>query len=454
MKRFAPPDAVAFLLLESAERPMNQTFLQLFRLPNGSGPEFVRETYEAMRACTDVAPMFVGHPATTRGRTRALRWSYDSDVDIDHHLRYMSLPPPSGHRELFELMSRLHGRAIDRHKPLWEVHVVDGLNDGCFAVITKVHHALFDGVFFLNLLQRSLSTDPHHNQVGVLWSQRPEALPDHHSDEVPGPAWRDKFGRAMRSVGELGPLVSVVRDALRERELFPMFRAPRTMFDDTGDVPWRCVAQSWSMRRIENVQVATGATVADVALAMCAGALRAFLAERNALPDVPLVAIVPFSLRTENDVEGRNLMSSGLCNLATHLEDPVKRLETIRASMLYNKQMIRKLHRQVAMLFAGLTGVPISGGSGLRALLPPQYNVGITCFADAKEPLYHNGARLENTYGFPPTLHGHALNIGIYSDAERMNFGIIGCARVLPDPETLLGHLETSLTDMERVVGL
>ena len=132
----------------------------------------------------------------------------------------------------------------------------------------------------------------------------------------------------------------------------------------------------------------------------------------------------------------------------------MERLEIIRASMVYNKRMIRKLHRQVAMLFAGLTGLPTGGESRIGALVPPQYNVGITYVADTKEPLYHHSARLESTFGFPPTLHGHALNIGIVSDPERLNFGIVGSAKVLPDLENLLGHLENSLTDLERAVGL
>ena len=298
MKRFAPPDAVAFLLLESAERPMHAGYLQLFRPPEDSGPEFVRETYESMRACTDVAPMFVAHPAMIRGKTRALCWTYDGEFDIDDHLRYLSLPPPGGHRELSELMSRINSRALDRRKPLWEVHVIDGLNDGRLAVFTKIHHALFDGASFFRLVQRSLSTERHSDQVGVLWSQRPEVRPEEQSAEAPGTPWRESLGKAMQSLGELGPLASVVGKALRERELFPILRAPRTVFNDTGDVPWHCLAPSWSIRRIENVQVATGATVNDIALAMCAGALRDFLAERDALPDAPLVAIVPFSLRT------------------------------------------------------------------------------------------------------------------------------------------------------------
>jgi diacylglycerol O-acyltransferase len=443
MNRFAHPDAAAFLLLESSERPLHMGGLQFFSRPEGSGPEFAWDTYEAMRACTDVSPLFAGHPAPTPRGPSAVRWRYEDDVDVDDHLRYTSLPAPGGQRELFELISRLHGRVLDRRKPLWEVHVIDGLNDGRFAVFTKAHHALFDGVSFLNLLRGSLSTDPQDNRVQALWSQWPESGPERRGVQTPARTWRYTIGTTASSVGSV----------VRERELFPALRAPRTMFNVAGFVPWHCAGQSWSMERIGDVMAAAGATVNDVAMAMCAGALRAYLAERDALPDVPLVALVPISLRTKGDAEGRNLMSSGLCNLATHVEDPAKRLDIIRASMSYNKQILKALPRQVAMYLAGAIGVPISDGSGW-GMLPPQFNVGISHVFDAQESLYHNGARFDGTFGFPPTLRGHALNIGLASNAKGLNVALTGGARALPDLERLLGHVETSLKDLERAVGL
>ena len=182
---------------------------------------------------------------------------------------------------------------------------------------------------------------------------------------------------------------------------------------------------------------------------MCAGALRASLLDRDELPDSPLVGLSPVDLRTAGDVEGRNVMSSAVCNLATHLEDPAERLATIHASMRYNTQFLRRLPRQVSLYLAGVVGVPITDGSR-----PLPFNVGISHVADAKKPLYHNGARLEGTYGFPPTLRGHALNIGLASNAVSLNFAIVGCARVVPDLGRFLDHLEISLKDLERAVGV
>ena len=226
------------------------------------------------------------------------------------------------------------------------------------------------------------------------------------------------------------------------------------MFNARSNVPWVCAIQPWPIERVENITRAAGVTVNDVALAMCAGALRAFLAERDDLPDTPLVALSPVDLRTDHDVEGRNVMSSAVCNLATHLDDPAERLSTIHESMRYNTQLLRRLPRQVSMYLAGLIGMPITDGSRLDALLPLQFNVGISHVADAKRTLYLNGARLDGTYGFPPTLRGHALNIGLASNAVSLNFAIVGCARVVPDLDCLLDHLEVSLKDLERAVGV
>lgn len=385
VKRFTPPDAMAFLLMESTKRPMHMGGLQLFTPPEDAGPGFVRRTHAAMRACEDVAPMFAGHPVIIRGRSVVLRWTYDKEVNLDHHVKYTALPAPGGKSELFQLISRLHGQRLGRHRPLWEVHVIDGLDDGRFAIFTKAHHALFDGVSFLSLLRRSLSTDPHHDRVDVLWSQRPEAGAKSHGDQVAGASWWET--------------PRLIKDAWRERELFPVFRAPKTLFNARSEVPWVCAIQPWPIQRIEDVARAAAVTINDVALAMCAGALRAYLLERDCLPSSPLVGVSPVDLRTARDVEGRNVMSSAVCNLGTHLEDAAERLATIHASMRYNTHLLRRLPRQVSMQLAGVIGVPITDGSG-----PLQFNVGISHVADSRKTRYHNGARAGGDLRVPADL--------------------------------------------------
>ena len=245
-----------------------------------------------------------------------------------------------------------------------------------------------------------------------------------------------------------------MKTAMREPRLIPAFRAPRTILNVSSGAVVRRGWQSWPMQRIQKVASAAGVSVNDVALAMSAGALRSFLDELGALPEAPLVAMVPVDLRDEKDVDANNILGIALCNLATDLDEPEKRLETIHASMQYNKQIIRQLPRQVAIQLGGLVCAPISGSTGLRAKVPPMFNVYISNVRGKDEPQYRNGARFEAAYGWAPMLLGQSLMFGTHSNAETLEFGIAGCDRILPDPAHLLSQLDTSLKDLERAVGL
>lgn len=398
-----------------------------------------------MREFRDVAPLYAGHPANTRNGTSALRWTYDREVDIDYHVRHATLPAPGGERELFALVSALHSGMLDRSKPLWECHVIDGLNDGRFAVYLKMHHAVTDGVSGANRVQANLTTDPNDPDIRVGWTPRPK---------VPRTSSAVRAtGVAKPSVG-VGRSVGLMREALRERELIPALRAPRTIFNVAPGGPRRCAVHSWPSDRIRDVARAAGTTVNDAAVAMCAGALREYLAERNGLPDAPLVGLVPVNLRAGDDDERANVIGAAVCNLATDIDDAAKRLETIHASMQRNVQIIREMPQQLAIQMAGFICAPISGGRGLGARIPPVFNLTITHVRGIPEQLYWGGARLEGMYPLAPTLRGQTLNIGLFSRAKELDFGIAGSAAAIPDPENLVGHLETALKDLEIAVGL
>ena len=155
MKLISPTDAI-FLLGESREHPMHVGGLGLYEAPGGmSGSDFLRDLHQDMVAQQDFQPTFRKHPATVFGGIANLAWAFDDDVDLDYHLRRSGLPAPGRVRDLLELTSRLHGTLLDRHRPLWETHLVEGLNDGRFAVYVKFHHALIDGVSALKVTQRT-----------------------------------------------------------------------------------------------------------------------------------------------------------------------------------------------------------------------------------------------------------------------------------------------------------
>jgi diacylglycerol O-acyltransferase / wax synthase len=449
MKLISPMDSM-FLIGESREHPMHVGGLQLFTPPDGAGPDFIPKIYAAMLACGDIQPAFRKHPAKRIGGFTNIAWEFDDDIDIEYHVRRSALPTPGRARELLELISRLHGSLLDRHRPLWETHVIESPRDGRFAVYTKVHHSLVDGVSALKLMQRSLSTDPGETEIRVPW-----ALPPRQREETPKTKSRARGAKGV--LGAFGPsTLSSIRSGLREQQLSLPYRAPRTMLNVPIGGARRCAAQSWSLERIVAVKDAAGATVNDVVLAMCAGALRSYLIDLNALPDTPLIATIPVNVRTENDRGGGNAVSTVLCNLATHLDDPAKRLDAIHTSMQENKKVLAQMPRAQAMALGMLVlALPvISGFLGFRSAAPPPYNITISNVPGSREPLYWNGARLDGNYPLSIALDGQALNITVASSANTLDFGIVGCRRSVPQLQRLLGHLEAALQDLEQAVAV
>lgn len=198
----------------------------MYQPPEGAGRNFVRDFYKQLVAQPDFQPTFRKHPAKFVGGIANLGWSYDADVDVDYHVRRSALPSPRRVRELLELTSRWHSSLLDRHRPLWETHIVEGLKDGRFAIYTKVHHALIDGVSAQKLMQRALSSDPDDPEIRAPWT-----LPKR--SRKAGPSSRlSSLVHAAGSVAALAPsTVSLARAALVEQQLTLPFGAPRTMLN-------------------------------------------------------------------------------------------------------------------------------------------------------------------------------------------------------------------------------
>ena len=454
MKLISPTDSM-FLIGESREHPMHVAGLQLFQPPEGSGPDFIRDLHETIVENDDFQPTFRKHPGRMLGGIANVAWAFDKDVDIDYHLRRSGLPRPGRIRELLELVSRLHGTLLDRHRPLWETSLVEGLEDGRFAIYTKMHHSLLDGISAQRLTIRSMSTDPDDREVRVPWTL--------------GPKHRDKSADASRStlqsitgaigsVASLAPsALSVARAALLEQQLTLPFRAPKTMFNVPIGGARRVAAQSWPLARIRAIKSAAGVSSNDVVLAMCAGALRAYLIEENALPETPLVAMVPISLRAKDEQDaGGNMVGTILCNLATDTEDPAKRLEAINTSMRDNKRVFAELPKNQALALSAflMSGIALALVPGFASSAPPPFNIVISNVPGAREPLYWRGARLDGNYPLSIALDGQALNITMTNNADNLDFGLVGCRRSIPHLQRLLMHLEDSLTDLEKAVGV
>jgi WS/DGAT/MGAT family acyltransferase len=451
MKPISPTDAL-FLIGESREHPMHVGSLQLFKPPDDAGPHFAREAHQAMLGCQEIQPTFRKHPAFFGGITN-VAWSFDKHVELDYHLRRSALPEPGRVRDLLELASQLHGYLLDRHRPLWEAHLVEGLQDGRYAVYTKYHHSLMDGVSALRLMQRAFASDPDDDSVQVPWSlaARKSKSGNNRSSLL------QKASGAAGSAFKLAPsTLKLARAALVEQQLVLPFRAPRTMFNVRIGGARRVAAQSWSLERIKAVKEAAGVTVNDVVLAMSSGALRDYLIDQNALPDEPLTAMVPVNLREDGDDSGGNMVGTFLCNLATNIDDPAKRLETISTSIRDTKDVFGQLPpvQQLALSAFNIGGLFFGLIPGYLSAASPPFNIVISNVSTGKsDPMYWHGARLDGNYPLSIALDGQAVNITVTNNADNLDFGLVGCRRSVPHLQRLLGHLDTSLKDLERAVG-
>jgi len=451
MELISPFDAM-FLLGESREHPMHVAGLQVFDPPEGAGPDYIRDIYQQLVVRDDVSRTFRKHPAELLGGIANLTWAVDGDLDLEYHLRRSALPAPGRVRELLELTSRLHGTLLDRHRPLWESHLVEGLNDGRFAVYTKIHHALVDGVSAMAMMRRALSTDPQDHELRVPWgtNDRPSR------PAGPGSSRIRELTKIAETLVGLGPsAINLARKGLMEQQLTLPFGAPRTIFNVPIGGARRCAAQSWPIQRVMAIKKAAGVTVNDVVLAMCGGALRAYLMEQNALPDKPLIAMVPVSLRTDPSATGGNQVGAVLVSLATDLTDPAQRLEAVSTSMRNNKEVFAQLPKLQRMALSAFNVSPLllsAVSPSLGAAAPP-FNLVISNVPGSREPLYWNGSRLDGNYPFSIALDGQAVNITLSNNADNLDFGLVGCRRSVPSLQRLLGHLEASLADLESAMG-
>jgi diacylglycerol O-acyltransferase / wax synthase len=449
-----------FLLAESREHPMHVGGLQLFALPDGAGPDYVSDFHRELLELADVRPLFRRRPRGPVGSVGQFAWSNDDQLDIEYHVRHSGLPRPGRVRELLELVSRLHGTLLDRHRPMWEFTVIEGLQGNRFATYSKIHHALLDGVSALRLLDNSLSSDPDERGVRPVWSPQ---VRTNVFDKPRRAEETDPFtaaGRLLKDVVGLGgTAVKVANEAFREQSATLAFQAPRSMFNVPITGARRFAAQGWPLERIKAVGRAAGATMNDVMLAMCAGALRRYMLDLGTLPDRPLIAAVPMSLRAREtgsaEAIGGNALGLILCDLATTEPDAATRLTTIHDSMLKGKAVYHGMSRLQITALSAIPLIPLAIGTlpGLTTITRPAFNVLISNVPGPREPRYWNGARMQGIYPLSIPYEGQALNITVTSYNGSLEFGLTGCRRTVPHLQRLLALLEESLQELEKAAA-
>jgi len=456
MALMSPTDSM-FLIGESREQPMHVGSLQVFELPDGADADLLRVALLDMLQQTDVAPLFRRRPYRSLTTLGQWGWTDDAEVDLEHHVRHSALPQPGRVRELLALVSRLHSTLLDRHRPLWEVHLIEGLEGNRFAVYSKLHHAVMDGVSGMRLLQRALSKTPEEDQP-AFWTLKPRRSRRPGQRGNPLLKLPKATIEAVADMAQLTPrLLRVGEQALRSQSAALPGQAPRSMLNVQITGSRRYAAQSYSLERMRLVAKGAGVTINDVLLAMSAGALRQYLLEQGALPNTPLIAMTPVSLRTETDgdEDSGNAVGAILASLATHEADPERRLAAIAESTRRAKDVLRGLSQlQATALSLGvMLPMAVNSLTGMYRYGTLPFNIVVSNVPGPRESLYLHGARLSGLYPLSIPLNGQAMNVTATSYGSDMGIGLTACRRSVPSVQRMLTGLETSLDELEHVIS-
>ncbi len=448
-----------FLQAETPESPAHVAGLWIFQLPKGYRGSYFRHLMEGLDDWQRVNPPFNLKLKIPVPMLDLPSWIEDEHFDLDYHVRYASLPKPGTPDLLMDLVERIHSCLLDRSRPLWELHFIEGLQGRRVAIYCKIHHALVDGMAGLELMVSTFGQSPEARAVRPVW----QPLPEPSAEDRPsgllarvGGVYASVLGQ-IRSLPELSAtLANIGLRALnlRESKVTLPFTAPRTLMNVPISAQRRFAVHSLSLTAVKTLGEAADATVNDVILAVCAGALRRYLTAKQALPEQSLVAWMPVSVRSAEGDQTGNQVAVLLCSLATELEDPLQRFSAIKASASAAKTQFSERTLEVTsqhnLLLGGL--LMLTQQLGMTGRVAPPANVVISNVPGAGEALYLNGAKLVAQYPLSMLIDGLALNITITRHADRLDFGLLACRQALPDVGALADYLDDAFTELKAAL--
>ncbi|MBW2389866.1 MAG: wax ester/triacylglycerol synthase family O-acyltransferase [Deltaproteobacteria bacterium] len=469
----------SFLNMETHTTYGHVSGLAIFDPTTAAGPVTLDELKRVIRERLHLLPPFRRRLVEVPLGLDHPYWIEDPDFDLDFHVRHIGLPPPGDQHQLSEQVSRIVARPLDRSRPLWELYLIEGLEGGLIAQLTKIHHCAIDGVSGAEIMTTLLDVTPEPRKVEAprrAW--RPEPVPTQIEMLTRG-AWgvagtpRKGF-RLMRhavrnlpalanSLGiEEAPGASMI-NSLLGRKPDPMLSeastsAPRTAFNDQITPHRRFAFGSVSLATVKDIKSTFKVTVNDVVLGICAGALRRYLQERHDLPSDPLIAMVPVSIRTEEQ-KGNfgNQVSAMSASLHTHLEDPVQRLQAIHQSMRIAKEQHQALPASLMQDFAQFAPPAVAARAArviARATVAnwvdPPFNVVVSNVPGPQFPIYSVGARLVASYPVSAINDGIGLNMTVQSYNGNLDFGLLACRELMPDVWDLMDYLYESLDELQE----
>ncbi len=457
-KRLSPQDML-FLYGETPSSMMHVAALMPFTPPADAPPNYLRQMFENSRDLEIVAPwnLKLAHPRMLYRPDQ--RWVVDDKFDIDYHVRRSALASPGDERELGILVSRLHSQNIDFTRPPWELHFIEGLEGGRFALYMKIHHSLVDGYTGTKILERSLSTDPNVRNQPLFFNVGPQSRP--RSDKPSRNPVMSLLGDALggaKSVVNVGKALynTQIRTDNEYGHIVNSLQAPHSILNKHISRNRRFATQVYPFERLKTIGAKHNATVNDVALAIIGGGLRSFLTELDELPEKPLVAFLPVNVRPKGDVGGGNAVGTILATMGTDIADPIERLDAITASTRAAKGQLQSMSQNEILAYTAALMAPTalqlaSAMTGVRGPLPFTFNLCVSNVPGPRKTLYLNGSRLEATYPVSIPIHGMALNITLESYADNLNFGFVGCRDALPHLQRLAVYTGDALDELEKL---
>ena len=441
----------SFLHLESPEMPMHVGSLNVLDLPEGYSGDFFEDVKANLQQRLHLADIFTRKLALMPFDLSNPVWVEDEDIDLDYHIRHVSLPKPGTNRQLQQYVARLHSSLLDRSRPLWEFFVIDGLQSGQVGLYSKVHHAGIDGQAGVAVAQAMFDL----TAIGrVIKPPRPRARRNQYQlgiAELLGAAVRNTLNQTTDLVKAL-PLIArsaktvliPQKDANGKRDWslpkdFTLF-APRTSLNVAITNQRTFAGRTVPLAEVKQIAKLLGVSLNDVVMATTAGGLRAFLLENKELPDKPLLAAVPVSLRAEGDTSANNQVSMVTMNLATDIKDRLQRIRKIHELSANTKESMGRYKAALPTDFPLLLApwlmsatASLFGRSRLANVIPPIANVIISNVAGIPVQLYFAGAKVVSYYPVSIPTHTMALNVTVQSYNGRLDYGLIACRRALPD---------------------
>lgn len=471
MEPLEPFDA-AMVVAEPVSQPQHVAAVMILSPPAGAAPDYVDELYRSTLASP--GPI---EPRLRRYAHRGLDtggvwvWREDENLDLSRHFRRATLAPGSDMADFWHLVSEIYAERLDRSRPMWDMHLIDGLPGGRFCFMTKVHHAVMDGVAGFNFIAEALSEDKDRRSMPHIFGARDitkTAAPGEQADRggrrLPNPlaAVRSLVNSAVSGAALVEKVVSgevsTIVDGLTSDTTVAPMAAPYTRFNGKAG-NGRCIAAgSWAKSRFQAIEKKAAVSANDVVLAVVGGVIRGWLQDRDELPDRSLVSLCPITVRSREkgpDNNHGNQFGVWLCPLATDSDDPAARLDLIHRSMVEGKARVAERGSAVSMLLLA----PVQLTTILSPHLPiPKiragYNLPVTKVPGPKTEMYWNGAHVDAIYPVAMIYDGLALTVTVCSYADHLSLTYLAGDDVAPDISDLIDRTGRSLTDLEAAVGL